>query len=74
MGVAVASRIIEVDQHKMATVDVGRARKKISLLLQGEAKARNCVMFHAGFGCQPVSCLPVERYLSRYFVNGEDVA
>ena len=54
MCVAVPSQIIEIDQHGMATVDVGGARKKISLLLLEDARVSDYVVVHAGFAIKTI--------------------
>ena len=63
MCVAVPSRIIRIDQNGMATVDVGGARKKISLLLLEDAEINDYVIVHAGFAIKKIDEKEAEETL-----------
>ncbi len=53
MCVAIPSRLVDV-QGAMGTVDVGGARRRVSLLLLPEAQEGDYVIVHAGFALQRI--------------------
>jgi hydrogenase expression/formation protein HypC len=53
MCVAIPSQIAEI-QEGMATVDVGGARRRVSLLLLPDADVGDYVLVHAGFAIKRI--------------------
>lgn len=53
MCVAIPSQIVEI-QEGMATVDVGGAKRRISLLLVPDANVGDYVVVHAGFAIKHI--------------------
>jgi hydrogenase expression/formation protein HypC len=49
MCVAVPSKIVAINPQGMATIEVGGARQKVSLLLLEDAGVGDYVLVHAGF-------------------------
>ncbi len=53
MCVAVPCRVIEI-QEEMGTVDIGGARRRVSLVLVPEIRVDDYVIVHAGFAIQRI--------------------
>lgn len=54
MCVAVPAEVVEIHEHEIALVDIGGARKKVSLMLLDGAKVGDYVLVHAGFAIEIV--------------------
>lgn len=54
MCVAIPAKVIEVEQGDAATVELGGARKKVSLMLVEGVEAGEYVLVHAGFAIEKV--------------------
>ncbi len=52
MCLAIPSRIVEIDDNEMATVDADGVRRKVSLLLLEAPRIGDYVIVHAGFAIQ----------------------
>lgn len=52
MCLAIPSRIVEIDENEMATVDADGVRRKVSLLLLEAPQIGDYVIVHAGFAIQ----------------------
>ena len=55
MCLAIPSRVVSIDEGRMATVDIMGVTRKISLDLVPEAVEGDFVLVHAGFALQTIS-------------------
>lgn len=63
MCVAIPSKIVEINPHGMATIDVGGGRQKISLLLLEDARVNDYVLVHAGFAIKKIDAHEAQETL-----------
>ncbi len=54
MCLAIPSKIVEIDENDMATIDVDGVRRKCSLLLVEEPEIGDYVIVHAGFAIHKI--------------------
>ncbi len=54
MCLAIPSKIVEIDENDMATIDVDGVRRKCSLLLIEDPQIDDYVIVHAGFAIHKI--------------------
>jgi hydrogenase expression/formation protein HypC len=54
MCLAIPAQIVEIEEFDVATIDIGGARKKISLMLVDDAGVGDFVLVHAGFAIDKI--------------------
>jgi hydrogenase expression/formation protein HypC len=54
MCLAIPAKIVSIDEHRMAQVDIMGVTRKVSLDLVPDATAEDFVLVHAGFGIQVI--------------------
>jgi hydrogenase expression/formation protein HypC len=54
MCLAIPAEIVEIEEFDVATIDIGGARKKISLMLVDDVAVGDFVLVHAGFAIDKI--------------------
>jgi hydrogenase expression/formation protein HypC len=54
MCLAVPAEVVEIRENELALIDIGGARKEISLMLVDGAEVGDFVLVHAGFAIEKI--------------------